>query len=96
MIKMKWHTVLTIFFSLLMFGIFFFNVFNSFKDTTTVLEGYCEHSGGEWNFYECYNQPLVTPSCAELKTGYWCDYPDGTSKSENEIEYELNSTTTLG
>jgi hypothetical protein len=64
----------------------------SFKDTMTVPQSYCEHSGGQWNFYECYNAPLVTPSCAERKTGMWCDYPDGTSKSEEDIEYIFNST----
>lgn len=62
----------------------------SFKDNyKNILEGYCDNSGGTWTFYECYHSPLSQP-CE--KEGNYCDYPDGTSESEDEISWRFNST----
>lgn len=80
-------------------GSIIFMLMNSLRNTiTTIIQEFCEDSGGEWNFYEFYNAPLLTPTCNtcnERKTGNWCDYPDGTSKSEEDIEKMINSTTSF-
>lgn len=66
----------------------FITLFTFRDDYTTVLEGYCEHHGGTWNFYECFN-PSMYP-CEKM--GNYCDYPDGTYESEDEISWRFNST----
>ena len=56
-------------------------------------EEYCSSSGGKWVFYECHDIPMGDVSCSDLKTGYWCEYPDGRkSLNESEIWYIFNST----
>ena len=55
-------------------------------------EEYCSASGGKWVFYECQNIPLSEVSCSDLKTGFWCEYPDGTSLNETGIWSIINST----
>jgi len=61
----------------------------SFETDSHGIEGeYCIQSGGQWTFYECSNSSIS--NCSE--TSYWCIYPDGTNKSENQISYMINST----
>jgi len=56
-------------------------------------EEYCSASGGKWVFYECHDIPMGDVSCSDLKTGYWCEYPDGRkSLNETGIWSIINST----
>ena len=58
----------------------------------SVFEAYCEDTGGKYYFYECANMPFAEPPCSELKTGWWCEYPDGTNLSRGDLERRFNST----
>jgi len=61
------------------------------QNLNQVPEEYCIEDGGTPTFYECQTILGGTP-CSELKTGFWCEYPDGSSKSEAEIWRLINST----
>jgi len=71
----------------IMIGVLVFNKMHG------IPEEYCSSSGGKWVFYECQEIPMSDVSCSDLKTGYWCEYGDGTSLNETGIWRIINSTT---
>ena len=75
-------TLLTIILTLVVILLVIATILSAFdKFTGTVydaLKEECERNGGHLLFYECQNIPFATP-CSELKTGYWCELPNGTS-----------------
>jgi len=62
------------------------------KFSSGIYEAYCEDSGGKPMFYECQEVMFSNSSCKDLKTGWWCDYPDGHSITKEQIDRVLNST----
>ena len=64
-------------------------IFESVIDKTdTIPEAYCKHTGGNYIFYECYSNPFS--DCSKLKTGYWCEYPNGTNISSEKLTEQIH------
>ena len=64
------------------------SILSSFK--SNVYEACCNQNQGKLIFWECYNNGFT--DCSKYRTGYWCDFGNGTQIKVNELKCELNLT----
>lgn len=94
---MEKNKVIDLVFQVLVFiiivgGLIFIIGFIGFQKMKEIPEQYCNDIGGQYVYYECQEIPFSNSPCSELKTGYWCNFPDGRSINETEIWRIFNST----
>lgn len=58
----------------------------------SVIEMLCKDMGGQGVMYECQTIPFAETPCSELRTGFYCQFRNGSELSYAELEQRLNST----